>query len=106
MKTLLFLTVLSATVSSFADASLADNKKSVKCNDENELKLTLNSDRKSLKLKIRKDNFGTLPVLSTTEGNQNGARFVTYKTAKGELILSDEADTFIDDTQAYFLDCE
>lgn len=99
MKTLFFMLMLSTSV--FADVRLANNGKVVKCNDGDELKLVLSADRKTIKLTIRDNNYGTLPITKTVKGPD----FVSYQTKAGELLLMDVADEFIDKWQAYFPDC-
>ncbi len=106
MKLITLIALSMTFTQAFADSSLAYNKKAVNCVDGNELKLTLSADRKTIKLKIRKENFGTLKVTEVLEGTQNGERYVVYKTKAGELTLADLADTFVDEYQAYFPDCE
>ena len=84
-----------------ADLSLADNRKTVTCKDGDELSLTISADRKTIKLKIRDQNFGTLAVLKV----HICVDYVNYTTKVGELSFNTAADTFIDKWQAYFPDC-
>lgn len=103
----LFVIALAATDASKADFKIAQSGKVVDCYGPDNMVVTLNATRTTVKISIEGESSGPSKVNKVSSNNKS---FVRYETKQGVLILGTSGDSFTfagDSTsEAYTLTCK